>query len=667
VPRDLSWLAFNERVLEEAEDPANPLLERVNFLAIFASNLDEFFMVRVAALQRLLAAGYHNQDDFGWYPQHLYDQIRERVQILARRHYEVSEKKVRRELEKHRIAIRRAGDLSPEQKRFVKRYFDSTLFPIVTPMAVDQGHPFPALASRTLAFAVVITRYNQPHLAIVPVPRAVPRLVKLPAEKDEHHFILVDEILRQYLGNFFRGYKLEDQALFRIVRDSELDADEEYAGSLIKAIEAELKKRPTARVVRFEIEHTMRDEHVALLAQGIDFPPEDVVRREGDLDLSCLFELPGLVPAPALRFPALTHAEPAHPNIFERIKEASFLLHLPYQSFQPTVDLVQQAARDRDVLAIKMTLYRTNDDSAIVAALQEAARARKQVTVLVEIKARFDEEKNIQWVKELENAGCHVIYGIARLKIHSKIALIVRREEDRIHRYVHLSTGNYNERTARVYTDLALFTAQDDFGQDLSDVFNVISGYSMPSRWQRVVSAPNDLRKYFCELVDREIAFQEKSRNGLIFAKLNSLEDPQMIEKLYQASQRGVPIRLLVRGICCLRPGVPGLSETIEVRSLVGRFLEHSRVFLFHHNGNRRIFLASSDWMRRNFDRRIELLFEITREEMKEHLQFILETCWRDTVKARVMQPDGTYARARGEEKFNAQEALLAHYARATS
>ncbi|MBI4624515.1 MAG: polyphosphate kinase 1 [Verrucomicrobia bacterium] len=662
--RDLSWLAFNERVLEEAEDAANPLLERVNFLAIFASNLDEFFMVRMAALKRLLDAGYQNQDDFGWYPQNLYDQLQERVQALTKRHYDGYEKRVRKELEKHRVAIRRAGELSPEQKRFVKRYFDSTLFPIVTPMAVDQGHPFPALASRTLAFAVVITRYNQPHLAIVPVPRVVPRLLKLPAEKDEHHFILVDEIMRQHLGNFFRGYKIEGQALFRIVRDSELGADEEYAASLLKAIETELKKRPKAKVVRFEIETAVSDEHLALLAQGIDFPPGEIVRREGDLDLSCLFELSGQVPEPGLRFPTLTPPKPDYPNIFDHIKEAGFLLHVPYQSFQPTVDLVQQAARDKNVLAIKMTLYRTNDDSAIVAALQEAARAKKQVTVLVEIKARFDEEKNIQWVKELEDAGCHVIYGIPKLKIHSKITLVVRREEDRIHRYVHLSTGNYNEKTARIYTDLGFFTAQDDFGQDISDVFNVISGYSVPSRWQRVVSAPNDLRKYFCELVDREIACQELHKNGLVFAKMNSLEDPQLIEKLYQASQRGVQVRLVVRGICCLRPGVPGLSETIEVRSLVGRFLEHSRIFLFHNNGDRRVFLASADWMRRNFDRRIELLFEITKEEMKEHLQFVLDTCWRDTVKARVMQSDGTYTRAKGDEKFNAQEFLIENYAR---
>jgi polyphosphate kinase len=414
--------------------------------------------------------------------------------------------------------------------------------------------------------------------------------------------------------------------------------------------------------VRFEIENTVSNEHLALLAQGIEFPQGEIIRREGDLDLSCLFELPGQVPEPSLRYRSFVPAKTEYTDIFERIKESSFLVHLPYQSFQPTVDLVQQAARDRNVLAIKMTLYRTNDGSAIVAALKEAARNKKQVTVLVEIKARFDEEKNIHWVQELEDAGCHVIYGIPQLKIHSKIMLIVRREEDRIHRYVHLSTGNYNEKTAQIYTDLGFFTAQDDYGQDISDVFNVISGYSVPSRWQRVVSAPNDLRKYYLALLDREIECQKQHGNGLICAKVNALEDPQTIEKLYQASQKGVSIKLVVRGICCLKPGVPGLSETIEVRSMVGRFLEHTRIFLFHNNGDRRVFLSSADWMRRNLDRRIELLFEIAKEDMKEHLQFVLDTCWRDTVKARVMQSDGTYVRVKGEEKFNAQEALIKHY-----
>src|SRR3989338_7811641 len=352
-------------------------------------------------------------------------------------------------------------------------------------------------------------------------------------------------------------------------------------------------------------------------------------------------------------------------NIFNLMKEKDFILHLPYQSFQPTVDLVQSAAKDENVLAIKMTLYRTNEDSAIVKALKEAAKNRKQVTVLVEIKARFDEEKNINWVRELEEAGCHVVYGIAGMKIHSKITLIVRKEEGRIQRYVHLSTGNYNEKTARVYTDISYFTANDDFARDISDVFNVITGYSLPAPWKRVISSPNDLRKYFFDLIDKEIAAQKEHKNGMITAKMNSLEDVQVIEKLYAASQAGVKIKLIVRGICCLAPGVEGLSENIEVRSLVGRFLEHSRVFLFNNNGVPRVFLSSADWMTRNFDRRVELLFEITKPEIKSHLQFILDNYWCDTRKSRRLGLEGTYARLpKGGQAFDAQDYFINHYTR---
>ncbi|MDD5584614.1 MAG: polyphosphate kinase 1, partial [Candidatus Omnitrophica bacterium] len=350
-------------------------------------------------------------------------------------------------------------------------------------------------------------------------------------------------------------------------------------------------------------------------------------------------------------------------NIFNKIKEGDFLLHMPYQSFQPTADLIGQASRDEGVLAIKMTLYRTNEDSVIVEALKEAAKNKKQVTVLVEIKARFDEEKNINWVKELEEAGCHVIYGIPGMKIHSKISLIVRKEDERIQRYVHLSTGNYNETTARVYTDFAYFTANDDFAKDISDVFNVITGYSLPSRWKRIVSSPNDLRQYFFELIDKEIEYQKKYRNGFIFAKMNSLEDVQTIEKLYEASCAGVKIKLIVRGICCCVPGVAGLSENIEVKSIVGRFLEHSRVYFFNNNSDYRVFLSSADWMTRNLDRRVELLFEIQKDNLKEHLKFILDMYWKDNLKTRFLSAYDGYSRPpSSEEKFNVQDYLITHY-----
>lgn len=448
------------------------------------------------------------------------------------------------------------------------------------------------------------------------------------------------------------------------MRDSELYVAEEFAEDLLVAIEQEVKQRMRAKVVHLEIEKSCAPEFLDILCQGLGFPKEEVVSIGGTLDLSCLFELARLLDNPALSYREYKPAKIEYENIFERISQGDFISHLPFQSY-PTVDLIQTAAHDPNVLAIKMTLYRANEDSAIISALVEAAQNKKQATILVEIKARFDEEKNIRWAKVLEDAGCHVIYGIANIKIHSKMTLIVRKEEDRIRRYVHLSTGNYNEKTARVYTDIGYFTANDDVARDISDVFNVITGYSLPSMWKRVVSSPNDMRKYFFELIDREIENQKRSKSGLISAKMNSLEDVQMIDKLYEASKAGVKVKLVVRGICCLIPGVPGLSENIEVKSIVGRFLEHTRVMIFNNNGNPRVFLSSADWMSRNFDSRIELLFEIYQEEIKEHLQYLMDMCWKDNSKSRLLQPDRKYTRQKdNEEKFNFQERMISYYGR---
>ena len=395
----------------------------------------------------------------------------------------------------------------------------------------------------------------------------------------------------------------------------------------------------------------------------MDFPKDEVTFVDGDLDLTYLMELASESNRPGLCFSSYAPQKIAYENIFDQMREGDFICHMPYQSFQPTIDLLQTAAKDENVLAIKMTLYRTNEDSAIIKALQDAAHKNKQVTVLVEIKARFDEQKNIQWVKELEGAGCHVIYGLIGMKIHSKITLIVRKEGDMIRRYVHLSTGNYNERTARVYTDVGYFTANEDFAKDISDVFNVLTGFSLPSRWKRIIASPHDLRQYFFEMIDNEIDFQKKNKNGLIIAKMNALEDPLLIEKLYEASNAGVKIQLIVRGICCLVPGVEGMSENIEVKSIVGRFLEHSRIYFFNNNSDYRIFLASADWMQRNFDRRLELLFEIYREDIKDHLKSILQWYWKDSAKSRYLANDRTYARRSGaSENFNVQEFFIDHY-----
>jgi len=663
IHRDLSWLAFNERVLEEAADIDNPLLERVKFLAIFANNLDEFFMVRVAGVKRLQDGGYNKKDRFGYYPEELFGKIKSTTDALIKRLYQLYLGKVKKELDKNRIFLKKYEELDGAQKRFIKKYFESTLFPTVTPMAIDPGHPFPVLPSRTIAFAVTLSRYSNLHLAIIPIPKNLGRFLKLPSEKGAADFILVDEIIRNNLSAFFRGYKIGACSIFRVIRDSELSFDEEYAPDILRAIENELKKRPKAKIVHLETEKACDAELLKMLCEGLDFPADQVTPIDGDIDLTCLFEIIPQVVGGQLCYGNFAPSRMDYENIFDHIKQGDFLLHVPYQSFQPTADLIQSAAKDENVLAIKMTLYRTNEDSAIIRALQEAAKNKKQVTVVVEIKARFDEEKNINWVKELEQAGCHVIYGMPGMKIHSKVTMIVRKEEGRIQRYVHLSTGNYNENTARIYTDIGYFTANDDFARDASDVFNVITGYSLPPRWKRIVSSPNDLREYFFELIDTEINFQKKYRSGSIFAKMNSLEDVQMIDKLYEASEAGVSVKLIVRGICCLVPGVPGISKNIEVRSIVGRFLEHSRIFIFNNNSDCRVFLSSADWMTRNLDRRVELLFEILKPELREHLKSVMETYWRDNCKSRILLPEKNYVRgASSEEKFNAQEHLMDFY-----
>lgn len=667
IHRDISWLMFNQRVLEEAQDALNPILERMKFLAIYVSNMDEFYMVRVAGLKRLIDSGFETKDKFGYFPQDLLTEVKSKIDELSKALYETYRARMR-ELAKEKVFIKRYEELSPEQQKNARKYFESTLFPIITPIAVDQGRPFPILPSKTMGLAVSLTRYDKPFLAVVNVPRNVPRLLKLPSESGETAFVTTDELIRNNLEKFFKGYKIIGSSMFRLIRDSEISVDEEYEPDLLKAIENEIKKRPKAKVVYLEAEKNCSPEITEFLCQELDFPKDEMTRIDNrEMDLAYLFELVGQAARPDLMYKPFVPAKVEYENIFDKIKENDFLIHVPFQSFAPTVDLIQAAAKDPGVLAIKMTLYRTNEDSGIIKGLKEAAKNKKQVTVLVEIKARFDEEKNINWVRELEDAGCHVMYGLAGMKIHSKVALIVRKEDGRIVRYVHLATGNYNEKTASVYTDLGYFTSGDDFAKDVSEVFNVITGYSLPSRWKRVVSSPHDLREYFFELVDQEIECQKKYKNGAITAKMNSLEDTKMIEKLYEASQAGVKVKLVVRGICCLVPGVPGLSENIQVKSIVGRFLEHSRIFIFNNNTAYRVFVSSADWMTRNLDRRIELLFELYREELKEHVHSIMQLYWKDTAKSRILLPGKVYARAEKpdkEENFNAQDNFLELYSK---
>lgn len=671
IHRELSWLAFNERVLEEAEDLTNPLLERLKFIAIYANNLDEFYMVRVAGIKRLIDARYKSTDEYGYTPEEVSREIEEYSGSLTRRLYAGYDSAVNTELKKNKIFLKKYGELNAEEKKHAQAYFESTLFPVMTPMAVDQGHPLPNLPSKTIAFSITVEREGKPHFIILPVPNVVSRVVQLPSAsgsgsgsgRGESNFILIDEIIRNNLGVFCTGYKVMEQALFRLMRDSDIELKEEYTEDLLKAIEKQIRKRPQAKVVCLEVEKNMTQEMLGRLCKLMGAAEQEVKKVDNHLDLTFLFDLVNALAKSKLLYKDFKSKELKYAGIFERVKKGDFLVHMPYQSFKPVLDFIQEAARDKKTLAIKMTLYRTSGESAFIAALKEAAANKKQVTVLVELRARFEEEKNILWAKELEDAGCHVIYGIPSVKIHSKIALVVRKEENRIRRYVYLSTGNYNEKTARTYTDIGFFTAREDYARDISDVFNVLTGYSMPPKWKKVVSAPYDLRKYFMELIDNEIQHQKKNENGMIFAKMNSLADNQIIEKLYEASCAGVKIRLLVRGMCCLVPGVKDLSEHIEVRSVVGRFLEHSRIYFFNNNNNPKVFLSSADWMTRNFDRRIELLFPVDNEELQQHLKWILDLYWKDNVKSRALCSDRKYLRnTAAGQKLNAQEYLIEYY-----
>lgn len=663
IPRDYSWLLFNERVLNEATDLSNPVLERAKFLAIFVSNLDEYFMVRVASLKNIIETEVSNDPRYGYTPTEQLDLILDKAHQLIAALYDIYNDKILKELAKNRILIKSLAELKNDQKKFIKDYFDTTLFPIITPMAVDPGHPFPILPSKTMAFAVHINKKGDSHLAIVPVPKNIPRLLKIPSPREEYHFILVEEVIREYLSGLFKGYHISEFSLFRVIRDSEIEGDEDLTSDMLVAIDQQVKRRTFAKPVYLEVEGDCSSELLQMLCDGLNFPLVEVTKITSALDLTFLFELFNRVDTARISYESHVPKKIEYDNIFEKIKEQDLLIHMPYQSFYPTVDLIQTAARDPNVLAIKMTLYRVNKGSAIIDALKEAAQNGKQVTTLVEIKARFDEENNIRWTRQLEEVGCHVIYGIPGLKVHSKMALIVREEEGRIRRYVHLSTGNYNEKTAGTYTDLGYFTVNEDFARDISELFNVITGYSQPTQWEGIVAAPHNLREYTLSLIEREIKFQNKYKNGKIFAKFNSLEDHAIIDKLYEASQAGVKIRLVVRGICCLVPGIKDLSENIEVRSIVGRFLEHTRLFIYNSNDNPRVFLSSADWMSRNFDRRIEILFEINKAELKTHLMEVMDLSWKDNQKTWELTADQKYQKLKSKTApFNFQNQLIKLY-----
>ncbi len=670
--RELSWLEFNDRVLEEARDTQNPLLERLKFLAITCSNLDEFFMIRVASLKDLVNAGFDQPDPAGLNPQQQLTAISERTHQMVTRQYSTYNRALLPGLGKQGIRILEAAELTDDQKAYTAHYFRSTIFPILTPMAVDAARPFPLIGNRSLNLCVRIDRTREgqdaaePDFAIIQVPSVISRLVGLPSatgQENNREYILLEDVIRMYLGQLFSGVSLGPAGCFRIMRNADLDLDEEDAADLLKQIEKQLKMRQWGEVIRLEVEDDFNDALLKHLIAELDIDSPDIYLINGPLDLTFLNRLYNLTQRSDLRYPEYDpqpspQSDPE--DIFSAIRQHDILLHHPYECFDPVVQLVRSAAEDPEVLAIKQTLYRVSGNSPIVRCLADAAERGKQVMVLVELKARFDEENNIHWARKLEQAGCHVIYGLVGLKTHSKITLVVRRDEDGIRRYVHLGTGNYNDLTARFYTDLGLMTCSESIGHDASAFFNMLSGYSAPQSWHKLIPAPFWLRGELVSRIEQEIRLAKAGRPARIIVKTNSLVDSPLIDKLYQASQAGVQIDLIVRGICCLRPGVPGLSEHITVRSIIGRFLEHSRIFYFFNDGQEDLFLSSADWMPRNLDRRIELMFPIEDPAIWKRIMDILTIQLADTDRARIMLPNGRYIRVdkRGKPHLNCQEYL---------
>jgi polyphosphate kinase len=662
--RELSWLEFNGRVLEEAEDPANPLLERLKFATIVASNLDEFVMVRVAALKNAVEEGDTGPDLAGLTPSQQIQRISEAAHQMVERLYRTLSEAILPALGERGVRLLHVASLDATARAGLARHFRDDVLPALTPLAIDVSRPFPMLASLSLNLAVLLAPADdapEPRLAVVQVPARLPRLVRLPGLEGTN-YVFIEELLRAELAALFPGQSILETAAFRVARDAELDLDDEGGRDYVEAIEEELRKRRKSRVVRLEVEAQVGEALLALLVQRLEVGADDVYRVSGPLDVRALFPL---VEIPALEDlrevplrPVAVLEEKDKEQIFARLEQGDVLLHHPYESFDPVVSFISHAAEDPHVLAIKQTLYRTSGDSPIVRALARAAENGKQVTVLVELMARFDEQSNIRWARSLEEAGAHVIYGVRGYKTHAKIALIVRRGGQGIRRYVHLGTGNYNDKTARLYTDFGLMTADPDIGKDASAFFNALTGYSDPPRMKKLAMAPTQLRGRVLALVERERRRAEAGQAGAIQAKMNSLVDEEIIRALYDASRAGVRIRLNVRGICCLRPGVKGVSETIEVSSIVDRFLEHARIFHFRNGGDEEVYLSSADWMPRNLNKRIELLFPVEAPEARAKVLAALDAMFQDNVKGRRLQPDGTYKRrkpAKGEEPFRAQ------------
>ena len=669
VNREMSWLEFNYRVLGEARDKTTPLFERLKFLSITASNLDEFFMVRVASLKDMVHAGYKKPDIAGLTASEQLELIGKKTHELVDDQYKTYNRMLLPLLKQNGLRIVTSHEeLTPEEAEYVDRYFEKSVYPVLTPMAVDSSRPFPLIRNKSLNIAALVKKKkgeDELDFAMVQVPSVLPRVVEIPSDGDKT-VIYLEEVIERNIDKLFLNYDIICCHPFRVMRNADLSFDEDEAEDLLKEIEKKLKRRQWGEVIRLDIEDKADKRLLKILKKELDVSGEAIYEINGPLDLTVLMKVFGLdgfdqfktpkhIPQPV---PALMNDD----DIFTNIRKNDILLFHPFETFEPVVDFIQKAAKDPDVLAIKQTLYRVSGNSPIIKALAEAADNGKQVSVLVELKARFDEENNIIWAKMLEKAGCHVIYGLLGLKTHSKITLVVRKEEDGIRRYVHLGTGNYNDSTAKLYTDCGLLTCDPRIGEDATAVFNMLSGYSEPLAWNKLSLAPLWLRGRFLRLIQREIKNAKNGKPARIVAKMNSLCDKEIIANLYEASCAGVKIHLIIRGICCLKAGVPGLSENITVCSIVGQFLEHSRIFLFENDGDPKLYMGSADWMPRNLDRRVEILFPVEDEELKKRLFHILEVQMEDNVKAQYLQPDGTYAKKdrRGRQPVCAQEQFAA-------
>ena len=668
--RELSLLEFNQRVLEEAQDPSNPLLERLKFLCIVASNLDQFFEVRVAGLKQQRQSNVSALGPDGMSPGEQLAAISSRVRKMVDDKYLTWSQEIVPALEKNNIFFLHSDELTNEEKKYYTKYFEEMVYPVLTPLAVDPVHPFPQLLNKSLNVAVELEGSAiSTNLAVVQVPRILPRLLPYRAgEQGMYRYIFIGNLIQVHVSSLFYGVRVKGSYQFRVTRNSDLYLDEEETDNLLETIELELRKRSRGDAVRLEVQQDCPRHIADQLLQTFGLTGDDLYQVDGPINFLRLMPVISEVNRPDLKFrpfvPAILTASGEEEDIFSQIRRRPILLHHPYESFQTVLDFIEQAAEDPNVLAIKQTLYRTSGDSQIVASLAEAAESGKQVTVVIELKARFDEAANIKWARTLQEAGVHVVYGIAGLVTRAKLALVVRREEDGIRRYLHLGTGNYNPSTAKIYEDFGLLTCDEEMTNDSAELFNWLTGVSVFPEMKKIKAAPKALHEFVIEMIQREVTHAKSGRPAAIFVKVNALVDEEVIKALYLASRAGVKIRLLVRGVCCLRPGVPGVSDNVIVRSIVGRFLEHSRIYRFENAGNPEIYLASADWTARNFFRRVEISFPIEDAELRERVDQMLDTYWKDNAKARELRTEATYVRRAVEGERVDVQALFLEQAR---